>query len=75
VAFLSVGTHRLRFIRSSVERLPAFRSPRRCTITPPLSRFESRAMYFPYAIGSLKGSVKEVLTRMAKFVFFVLRSA
>ena len=32
-------------------------------------------LYAKYAIGSLKGSVKDVLTNMAKFVFFVLRSA
>jgi len=30
------------------------------------------AMYFPYAMGSLKGSVKVLETRMAKLVFPVL---
>ena len=63
-------------VRAGVQvvRLPSCRSPSRCTIMPPpVSIFPSRAIYCPYSIGWLKGSVNRVETSMAKFVLPVRR--
>ena len=61
--------------RSSVVRRPLWKSPKVWTrIFPSHSMLDSWAICLPYSIGVLKGFVKFLETRIAKFVLFVLYS-
>ena len=69
----SVGCVKDLEIRFAVLRWPRIRSPNRCSMTPPPSMFDRRAMLSPYPLLSVKGSVKCFETSSAKFVFSVWR--